>query len=158
MGPAESVKTCLRKYVDFGGRAPRSEFWWFILVTTIISGLLSLVDGAVVALEKIPFDPLSMLFNLSVYIPSLSVTWRRFHDCGRPGWYALLVILAPLLLMPAALAYYVFASPDFIIFLLLGIGGFLYVAAIIYYFIIPLVQPGSESENRYGPPPVAQGL
>jgi uncharacterized membrane protein YhaH (DUF805 family) len=27
----EAIKTCLRKYAVFGGRASRSEFWWFAL-------------------------------------------------------------------------------------------------------------------------------
>jgi uncharacterized membrane protein YhaH (DUF805 family) len=27
----EAIKTCLRKYAVFEGRASRSEFWWFAL-------------------------------------------------------------------------------------------------------------------------------
>lgn len=31
-----SIKTCFRKYIDFSGRASRSEFWWFYLFFYLI--------------------------------------------------------------------------------------------------------------------------
>lgn len=31
VGPGEAVGRCLTKYADFTGRAPRSEYWWFLL-------------------------------------------------------------------------------------------------------------------------------
>ena len=31
----DSVKTCLSKYIDFSGRATRSEYWWFVLAFTL---------------------------------------------------------------------------------------------------------------------------
>ena len=27
----DAVKTCLRKYGDFSGRATRAEYWWWVL-------------------------------------------------------------------------------------------------------------------------------
>ena len=35
MSFTEAIKTCFRKYIDFSGRASRSEYWWFILFTVI---------------------------------------------------------------------------------------------------------------------------
>ena len=35
MGPIDAVKTCFVKYVDFDGRAPRSEYWYFVLFLVI---------------------------------------------------------------------------------------------------------------------------
>ena len=35
MNFVEAVKTCLSKYATFNGRARRSEFWWFYLLTWI---------------------------------------------------------------------------------------------------------------------------
>lgn len=31
--------------------------------------------------------PISGLFNLVVFIPTLSVGWRRLHDTNRTGWW-----------------------------------------------------------------------
>lgn len=36
-----AVKTCLKKYFDFSGRARRSEFWWFMLATWIVNSVLN---------------------------------------------------------------------------------------------------------------------
>ena len=40
----ESIKTCFQKYVDFKGRARRSEFWWFFLFCAVSSLILGCVD------------------------------------------------------------------------------------------------------------------
>ena len=36
MGPIHAISTCLRKYVDFSGRAGKVEFWWFAAFTVVI--------------------------------------------------------------------------------------------------------------------------
>ena len=36
MSFGDSITTCFIKYVDFNGRATRSEFWYFYLFLTII--------------------------------------------------------------------------------------------------------------------------
>jgi uncharacterized membrane protein YhaH (DUF805 family) len=33
----EAVATCFRKYADFGGRASRSEYWWFSLLQALVA-------------------------------------------------------------------------------------------------------------------------
>ena len=41
-----AVKTVLTdNYVNFEGRAQRSEFWWFALFTFVVSLVLQLVSG-----------------------------------------------------------------------------------------------------------------
>lgn len=45
MGFGQAVRTCLGKYGTFSGRASRSEFWWFYLFTTIVSGIPILLGG-----------------------------------------------------------------------------------------------------------------
>lgn len=72
----ESAKTCLRKYIDFNGRASRSEYWWFVLLTFGVS-----------------FIPLiGWLIRLVLLLPSLSVQVRRLHDMNRSAWWLLLLI------------------------------------------------------------------
>ena len=38
MGFTEAVRTCLSKYVDFNGRASRSEYWFFALFIALLFG------------------------------------------------------------------------------------------------------------------------
>ena len=36
MNPIESVSAVIRNYFDFSGRSPRSEFWWFFLLISVV--------------------------------------------------------------------------------------------------------------------------
>ncbi len=122
----------LKKYADFDGRARRSEFWWFnlistliymvpytILVVTMIDSSGDMDNGTIQVLSSI-----LGFYGLAVFVPSLAVTVRRLHDTGRSGWNVLWSIL-PL------------------------IGS---VILLIYFFTDS--QPGA---NEYGPNPKNEG-
>ena len=79
----QSVTTCLKKYVEFGGRAGRPEFWWFALFTFLVGLLTSFILG----------DIISMLVNLALLLPSLAVGARRLHDIGKSGWFQLIWLI-----------------------------------------------------------------
>ena len=83
----ESVKTVLSKYVDFSGRARRSEFWWYFLCYAIVSGVLSSVYQAT---QSGIVAGLSGIVSLGLLLPTLAVHVRRLHDVGRSGWWLLL--------------------------------------------------------------------
>ncbi len=93
----ESVKTCLRKYADFSGRATRAEYWWWVLATFLVSLAIGSVEtafGAVLsAIGLIAFTPFSTLFSLAIVLPNLAVTARRLHDIGKSGWWQLVWIV-----------------------------------------------------------------
>lgn len=78
--------TAMARYAEFSGRSTRSEFWWF----TLVSGLLSF--GAA-GLDR--YAGLTRAFYLLValihLIPSLAVFARRLHDSNRSGWQYLLL-------------------------------------------------------------------
>ncbi len=82
-----AVKTGLGKYVTFDGRARRSEFWFFILFTI----LLSVVTSAIDAVTGIGI--LGPIASLAVFLPGLAVSVRRLHDTGRSGWWYLLIFV-----------------------------------------------------------------
>ena len=96
----------LKQYVDFGGRARRTEFWMFTLINVIITVALQVVDGflgtgmntASAGGGGVSFGVslgiLSGLYSLAVLLPSLAVSVRRLHDTGRTGWW-LLISLVP---------------------------------------------------------------
>jgi len=96
-----AIKTCLRKYADFQGRAPRSEFWYFRLfyALVVIGGflLMGIVAGAagsdsgggassLVAIVVI-------LFMFAMFLPDLAVTVRRLHDRDMSGWWFLIAFV-----------------------------------------------------------------
>lgn len=78
MNPIESITSVFRNYVNFSGRAQRSEFWWFTLFSFIMQALLNLAPVV------------GWIFGLAVLLPSLAVTARRLHDTGRSAWWLMI--------------------------------------------------------------------
>ena len=87
----ESIKVCLRKYVDFSGRATRAEFWWWVLATTVVGIVLGVADSWIdVLADRSSFTLFGIIFALVVLLPHLAVSARRLHDIGKTGWWQLL--------------------------------------------------------------------
>ncbi len=87
MGFAEAVRTCLNKYVDFNGRARRSEYWWWVLFTVLVSLVAGIVDLA------LGTRLVQYVASLALFLPGLAVAIRRLHDTDRSGWFVLLALL-----------------------------------------------------------------
>ncbi len=45
MNFGQSIATCMSKYIDFSGRAKRSEYWWFFLFSLLVYIALFIVDS-----------------------------------------------------------------------------------------------------------------
>ena len=82
----------LKKYVDFSGRARRSEYWYFVLFNVLISIGLVILDN-VLGIATNDVSPLYSLYSLAVLLPGLAVGVRRLHDTGRSGWHLLLGLI-----------------------------------------------------------------
>jgi uncharacterized membrane protein YhaH (DUF805 family) len=78
----ESIQVCFNKYVDFSGRASRSEYWWFVLFVFIGNVVLSIFSHW-----------LAIIFVLGTLLPQLAAATRRLHDTGRSGWWQLIGII-----------------------------------------------------------------
>lgn len=92
MSIMDAVKTCFEQYVGFDGRASRSEYWWFVLATTIAGFVTGILDGIIFGIEI--WITLALQFGL--FLPTLSVIFRRLHDHGKSGWNVCWIFL-PLL-------------------------------------------------------------
>ena len=80
----QAVIRCLRdKYVDFNGRASRSEYWWFFLACVAVA----------VVFNVLRLEVLGLLANLALLLPSLAVGARRLHDMGKSGWFQLIWLI-----------------------------------------------------------------
>ena len=120
MNFVEAVKTCLSKYATFNGRARRSEFWWFYLLTCIPGFLMPmLVQWKFAKIAEIQamayqdlnryqeilaqaesYDTIFMagsvilgLISLALFIPSLAAWVRRLHDVGKSGHMLWLILV-----------------------------------------------------------------
>ena len=81
-------KKVVTNYVGFKGRATRKEFWYYQLMSIIISSILSIL-GNVLGKGEV----FSMLYGLAVFLPAIAVGIRRLHDTNRSGWWTLLPIV-----------------------------------------------------------------
>ena len=86
--------TVLKKYATFSGRAQRSEFWYFILFSTIASLVLGVLDGIFGTFNpESGFGLLGGIYSLAVIVPTLAVGARRLHDIGKSGWWQLIMLI-----------------------------------------------------------------
>lgn len=82
----------LQRYADFSGRSRRKEYWMFLLGVIIVAIVLAIIE-AVLGLDGMVgglYGPLTLLLVLVIFIPSLAVQVRRFHDQDKSGWFVLL--------------------------------------------------------------------
>ena len=87
----DAIRSALRNYATFAGRARRSEFWFFYLFLLLCQVGASMVDGVADGAGLV-----SGLISLALFLPMLAVGVRRLHDTGRSGWW-MLVGLVPLI-------------------------------------------------------------
>lgn len=127
----DSVRTCLRKYADFSGRARRSEYWfWYLAVSAAyVVVFVALMIPALITMDPVTQEPgvlgtigsvLLIVIGLGTAVPMISAAVRRLHDTGRSGWFYLLAFIP-------------------------FIGGFI--------GIVLLAVDGEPGPNRFGPDP-----
>lgn len=86
---------CLIRYAKFSGRACRSEYWFWVLASLLVSLIPLACDFAVLGVEAFINDntPFSDIYNLATLLPALAVFVRRMHDIGRSAWNLLWLLL-----------------------------------------------------------------
>lgn len=93
MGFTEAIQTCLQKYVDFSGRARRSEYWYFWLFTFLVAIAASILDAILGTGYGNGSGVIGTLTSLALLLPSLAVAVRRLHDTSRSGWWILIALI-----------------------------------------------------------------
>ena len=95
MSPIDWAKRPLQKYADFSGRAPRAEYWWFVLALIVCYIVISIIES-VIGLNRMVmgvYGPLMILLWLATLVPQIAVSVRRLHDTNRSGWWLLVVVI-----------------------------------------------------------------
>lgn len=126
VGFGEAITLALKKTFTYSGRARRSEFWWWVLLTVLISFVPIL--GAILA--------------LFMWIPTVSLTARRLHDVGRSGWWQLLP-------WAFGIGGFIIVFSTELLGVILVISAFISSIALFVLYILK----GNLGPNQYGPDP-----
>lgn len=168
----EAIKLYFTNYVNFKGRASRSEFWWAMLFLFILGFVVGLIDAAISgggfngdpssALAS-RVSPLTTIVNLGTLLPSIAIVVRRLHDIGKRGWWiflayapAIAAVVAFVMLLVIAITNYSTGSSDGANATLMGLLGFVIlvgIASIVtgIIFLVWMCKP-SVGPNQWGYP------
>ncbi len=171
---SDAIRTCFSKFFTFSGRASRPEYWFFFLFIVIWSLIAGIIDAQfftqvsvsesdeVKQVTATSRQPVQSIVSLIVFFPHLAVAWRRMHDSGRSGLYALL----PILLILGAFAVLIFGiglASQFhggtLDILFTRATLLIVIPTLIVLFVSPLLvlwwltRPSQPGANQYGPNP-----
>jgi len=99
----EAIVSGFKNYVEFKGRAARSEYWYWILFCVIAGIALQFLDIGIFKVDPHDphaFYPLHSIFSLVTFLPGLAVAVRRLHDVNRSGWWLLIAFTIIGLIFP----------------------------------------------------------
>lgn len=78
----DALKDGFNRFTDFSGVSSRSQYWYFILGTTIATVIAQVAFG----------DFAGNLVSIITILPTIAVAVRRMHDVGKSGWFILVPI------------------------------------------------------------------
>ena len=88
-----SVRLCGQYYARFRGRAPRAEYWYFLLFFVLTNLVLHRVIVNVRSNLQINLEFLSFMVNFALIVPGSAVAVRRLHDLSKSGWWCWLALV-----------------------------------------------------------------
>ena len=156
----DSIKVCFQKYIDFNGRAPRSEYWWFALFCVVSQAIVNVIP-------LVSF--VGWMYGLVLLLPSLAVTVRRLHDTGRSAWWLLIYVAIIIAIIVGLIVLIITLFAGFGLGFSGGtesesdlVGAGLVVSALLFavgvvgglMLVVLCAQPGTNGPNRYGPNPL----
>lgn len=104
MGPLTAISQAVAHSFQFSGRASRSEYWWFMLVYTLVITICGFIDSMMVmsliaeqgeqAIFSLGLFDFASTFAWIITLPTiLSLTVRRLHDAGFSGFWLILYFI-----------------------------------------------------------------
>jgi uncharacterized membrane protein YhaH (DUF805 family) len=177
-----AIQSGFRNYVNFRGKASRSEFWYWVLFVVLIGLVVSTIESVIWPADELQGDwmqdlsnisaqptPLSNILSIALFLPNLAVTARRFHDAGFSGKWLLLQLVplgygifagagAVVVLNSAAPGMLTRDELLSLIFLVLPIFALL--LAVMVIFLVMALRPSRSfyDGNRYVEPEPISGM
>ena len=139
----EAIKSVYKNTFEYMGRAPRSEYWYFVL----FSFLMGIPLNFLVNFDYETVLLINLIYAAAIILPTLSVTSRRFQDAGIPPFVFVLLILLVAITWLVALNmndYRQHAASN----VALIVTGISYIT-----LLVICLKPSDKNKNKYGPNP-----
>ncbi len=78
-------------YMNFYGRARRTEYWMFVLINMLIGAVLGILSWALGTFGIV----LANIYSLALLLPGLALSVRRLHDINK-SWPWIFINFVPL--------------------------------------------------------------
>lgn len=88
-GMGRAFSKAFSNFATFSGRASRSEFWWFVLASFLVSLVALFLDYLLIDIT-LQVTVFYWIWYLVALLPTLAVGARRLHDTNRTGWWQLI--------------------------------------------------------------------
>jgi len=139
----EAIKSGHSKTFQYSGRSSRSEYWWFGLyaLISVVGGiflLIPFIDTVLGAFFAVAYG----CYVLWIFLISLSLMTRRFHDIGYSGIWSFYYFLITGICQAVA-----GIEPDNLVSVIASFVPLL--------FFIPWCKAGQSGSNRYGSNPLS---
>ena len=88
-------------YLDFGGRATRTQFWMFVLwsfILYVVLSVLLVIAGKISNSLASVMGIVMLVFSLGLILPGIAIQVRRVRDLGISGWFTLLGLIGGIIL------------------------------------------------------------
>ncbi|HWA64232.1 MAG TPA: DUF805 domain-containing protein [Caulobacteraceae bacterium] len=118
-------------FLSGDGRIPRTAWWLGVVLLMLVSGLYEGVAGPTVRLATFWFVYPALLWFAAC------VHWKRLHDRGRSGWWALLILAAFVAVWPITRPVAALLAAPVLVWTVVELG----------------VMPGEQGANRFGRSP-----
>jgi uncharacterized membrane protein YhaH (DUF805 family) len=176
MSFVDAIKSGFKNYFNFKGKAPRSEFWYWVLFTALFTTVLGTIDSVIWPPAASNDDwmqnldvtlsnptPLSNIASLVLFIPNLSMAARRFHDAGFsakwlfaqlvPFVYAIFAGFGIIAIL-STLTGEMLSSQQLMTIVFLGIPIFALGAAVVVIYLVFALRPSKSffDGNKYVEP------
>ena len=172
----DATKSGFKNYFNFKGKASRSEFWYWVLFTLLLSLIAGTLDSVIWQPEATSDDwmqnlsqtfatptPFANISSLLLFIPNLSIAARRFHDAGFsakwlfaqlvPVVYAIFAGFGIIAIL-STLTGEMLSSQQLITIVFLGIPIFALAAAVLVIYLVFALRPSKSffDGNKYVEP------
>ena len=140
------MRTALKKYAVFSGRAPRGEYLGFVAGCWALAFALQFLGEAAALIVL-------LVSKVLLAVPTLAVTVRRLHDRNLSGWWIfspmIVVFFFGLLAGISGMATPDRSPPQDAAFVAVGV-----LANLAFLVNLAFVR-GTKGANRFGPDPLA---